>query len=203
MSQLQRESLHRLWLHRQSGMHGLLPLAGARNLFDTPHGPRSGTSAPRRSAAGCLLIAVCSMTTARKYELFEQELLNPLRGRKLTREEELVAGMILNASAAQPIGIKRLGRLLREAGSPASEREVKDIVRTLRKKHELPILSRRMKGGGLWWCENEEQMKEYVKHASKQPLDELHTLSRIVKANYPRLVGQLHLEDAAQTSDEC
>jgi hypothetical protein len=141
------------------------------------------------------------MSADLKHELFERELLNPLRGRNLTKEEKLVAGMILNATAAEPIGIKRLGRLLRESGSSVTERDVKDIVRTLRKKHELPILSRRKKGGGLWWCENEAQMKEYVVHASKQPLDELHTISRIVKANYPRLVGQLHLEDAA-TSDE-
>ena len=39
-------------------------------------------------------------------------------------------------------------------------------------------------------------MREYYKHASRQPLDELHTLSRIVKANYPLLVGQLTLQEA-------
>lgn len=133
------------------------------------------------------------MVAELKYELFEESLLNPLRGLKLTRDEEFIASMLLNATAAQPIGIKHLRRALQDAGSSLTEREVKDIVRTLRKRHELPILSRRKKGGGLWWCESEQQMKDYAEHARKQPLDELHTLSRIVKANYPRLAGQLSL----------
>jgi len=140
------------------------------------------------------------MSTELKHELFERELLNPLRGLQLTKEEELVASMILVATAAEPIGVKRLRRRLNEAGCRAGERDVKDIVRTLRKLHELPILSRRKKGGGFWWCENEAQMKEYYEHARRQPLDELHTLSRIVKANYPRLAGQLSLEDVSADS---
>jgi hypothetical protein len=140
------------------------------------------------------------MSADLKYELLEEELLNPLRGKKLARDEEFVATLLLDATEAQPIGVKRLRRALAEAGWPMTERWVKDIIRTLRKKHELPILSRRKKGGGFWWCENEEQMKEYVKHASRQPMDELHTLSRIVKANYPRLVGQLRLDEVSTAS---
>jgi hypothetical protein len=140
------------------------------------------------------------MSSQLKHELFELELLDPLRGLKLTKEEEFVAVMILHATAALPIGIKRLQRGLQDAGLGSTEREVKDIVRTLRKLHELPILSRRKKGGGLWWCESEEQMQDYYEHARRQPLDELHTLSRIVKANYPRLAGQLSLEDVSADS---
>ena len=131
-----------------------------------------------------------------KYELFERELIDPLHGKTLSKEEHLVASMILDATAKQPIGLKRLRRALVTAGYPMTERWVKDIIRTLRKKHELPILSRRNKGGGFWWCEDEQQMRDYYTHASKQPLDELHTLSRIVKANYPLLVGQLTLQEA-------
>jgi hypothetical protein len=131
-----------------------------------------------------------------KYEDLEREMLSPLRGLPLTRDELFVATMLLEATAAEPIGLKRLRRALQDAGLPMTERHVKDIVRTLRKRHELPIISRRQNGGGFWWCENEAQMKDYVTHARKQPLDELHTLSRIVKANYPRLAGQLSLEDA-------
>ncbi len=133
-----------------------------------------------------------------KYELFERVLINPLHGKNLSREEHLIASMILDATAAQPIGLKRLGRGLADADCAVTERTVKDIIRTLRKKHELPILSRRNKGGGFWWCEDEQQMRDYYKHASRQPLDELHTLSRIVKANYPVLVGQLTLQEVPQ-----
>ena len=142
------------------------------------------------------------MSAELKFELFEETLLNPLRGLQLTRAEAFVATLLLDATAANPIGIKRLRRALQDAGLLVPEREVKDIVRTLRKKHELPILSRRKKGGGLWWCENEAQMNEYYEHAKKQPMDELHTLSRIVKANYPRLAGQLTLQGADGSKQE-
>ena len=84
-----------------------------------------------------------------KYELFERALINPLHGKNLSREEHLVASMILDATAKQPIGLKRLRDALNEAAQRLDwdgakkkfgERDVKDIIRTLRKKHELPIL---------------------------------------------------------------
>src|SRR6266568_2507568 len=106
-----------------------------------------------------------------KYEDLERTMLNPLHGLQLTEAELFVATMLLEATAAQPIGIKRLSRALAGAGMPATERDVKDTVRTLRKKHELPIISRRNKNGGFWWCENEAQMKEYATRARKQPMD--------------------------------
>jgi hypothetical protein len=135
-----------------------------------------------------------------KFEDLEREMLNPLRGLPLTKDELFVATMLLEATAARPIGIKRLRRALHDAERPITERDVKDIIRSLRKKHELPIISRRANGSGFWWCENEAQMKEYATRARKQPMDELHTLSRIVKANYPRLAGQLSLEEIDGTS---
>lgn len=86
-----------------------------------------------------------------KFADLEREMLSPLRGLALTKDELFVATMLLEATAAQPIGIKHLRRALEEArGYGVIEREVKDIVRTLRKLHELPIISRRKKGGGLW-----------------------------------------------------
>src|ERR1044072_3417581 len=115
------------------------------------------------------------MSAEFKYDLFEEELLAPRRGKELTQQEQLVASMILDATAKKPIGLKRLRRALKLSGVAITERDLKDTIRTRRKKHELPILSRRNKGGGFWWCENEEQMRAYYKHASKQPLDELHT----------------------------
>jgi hypothetical protein len=138
-----------------------------------------------------------------KHERFEESLLNPLRGKALTTEESFVASMLLEATAKRTIGIKRLRDALNEAAGSRhwtggrtkyAERDVKNIIRTLRKKHELPILSRRKDGGGFWWCENEAQMQEYYTHARRQPMDELHTLSRIVKANYPALAGQLSMD---------
>ncbi|HKO43370.1 MAG TPA: hypothetical protein VJU84_08770 [Pyrinomonadaceae bacterium] len=138
------------------------------------------------------------MSAELKFGLFEQELLNPLSGHKLTPEEEFVANLLLDARATMPIGITRIRREAAkgERGFQISEREVKAIVRALRKDHGLPILSRRNKPSGYWWCGSEAEMKAYVERARSQPLDELHTLSKMVKQNYPALAGQLSLEDA-------
>jgi len=137
------------------------------------------------------------MSVDLKFELFEQELLNPLAGHKLTNEEEFVANLLLDATAKLPIGITRIRREAAkgERGFHISERGVKDIVRTLRKVHGLPILSRRNKPSGYWWCGSEAEMKEYCERARSQPMDELHTLSKMVKQNYPALAGQLTLEE--------
>lgn len=142
------------------------------------------------------------MSTQLKYGLFERELLNPLAGLKLTYEEEFVANLLLDATAKFPIGISRIrGEAIKgEKGFNVSERGVKDIVRTLRKEHGLPILSRRRKPSGYWWCGSEAEMKAYIDSARSQPLDELHTLSKMVKQNYPALAGQLSLEDARDGS---
>jgi hypothetical protein len=138
--------------------------------------------------------------TQLKYELFEEELLAPLRGHVLTPDEEFVASVLLDASSSQPIGINKIRRLNQDLRSTSiSDRRVKQIVRALKRNHEFPILSRRVprlnKPAGYWWCQSEEEMVDYYVRARRQPLDELTTLSRMVKANYPKLAGQLGLEE--------
>lgn len=151
------------------------------------------------------------MSAELKYQLFEQELLNPLRGHKLTPAEAFVADTLLDATSALPVGIAEIVRLNRKLRNhEISERAVKQIIRSLRKDHEFPILSRKSeqrrkhdkqgnviaaaKPAGYWWCHSEAEMVEWVTEFRKQPMDELHTLSRIVKANYPKLAGQLQLD---------
>ncbi len=153
------------------------------------------------------------MSAELKYELFEEEMLAPLRGHELTDDELFVASVLLDASSAQPIGIKAMLKTNRQRPAPTAEqlakgkrcrrlddRVVKDIIRELRKNHEFPILSRKFarpgKPAGYWWCGNEAEMEEFYYAFRKQPMDELHTLSRIVKANYPKLAGQLTLQEA-------
>jgi hypothetical protein len=150
-----------------------------------------------------------------KYELFEQELLAPSRGHVLSDDESLVAALLLDAASSRPIGIKHIVEVMnsrpRSTGRrKATDRVIKDIIRTLRKEHEFPILSRKFarpaerdksghliaeaKPAGYWWCASETEMEEFVVTFSKQPMDELHTLSRIVKANFPKLAGQLQMD---------
>lgn len=136
------------------------------------------------------------MSTQRKFGLFENELLNPLGDHSLSPAEEFVASLLLNATAQTPIGIKRIWReSVRAEGIPElNDRKVKAIVRLLKKHHGFPILSRRHAPAGYWWCASEAEMREYLEWARSQPLDELHTLSKMVKQNYPALAGQLSLD---------
>jgi hypothetical protein len=169
------------------------------------------------------------MNAELKHELFEAELLAPLRGHQLSEDESLIASLLLDASSERPIGIKHIVSVLnsrprRESADRSQDtgksrrrrmddRAVKDIIRTLRKDHEFPILSRKFARkaerdeagtvtrpatlAGYWYCQSETEMIDFIRDFQQQPLDELHTLSRIVKANYPKLTGQLTLHDAA------
>ncbi len=77
-----------------------------------------------------------------------------------------------------------------------NERMVKKVIRTLRKDHAFPILARKRKPTGYWWCNSVEEMEAFIESFRKQALDELHTLSRIVNHNYPALQGQLRFDEA-------
>ena len=138
-----------------------------------------------------------------KFTNFERELLNPLKGHRLTELEEYVASYLLTASSHQPIKIAQVIRAVRKEKQIAvSERTIKDIVRTLRKEHRFPILSRKKKPAGLWWCASADEMRVFIESFRKQALDELHTLSRIVNENYPEFEGQLSFDDVSDRSDE-
>jgi hypothetical protein len=138
------------------------------------------------------------MAAELKFKTFEQELLNPLRGHSLKPNEEFIANTLLDASSERPMTIKDLRQAMHENGlSAVSNRMVKRIVRSLRSEHGFPILSRRGEPAGFWWCSSAEEMEGFIKLFRSQAMDELHTLSKMVKQNYPQLAGQLSLEDAA------
>jgi hypothetical protein len=131
------------------------------------------------------------------FETFEAELLNPLSGHELADVERFVASLLLGARRDSPVGIKAIIQQVgRVKGFDLSERKVKGIIRSLRKDHAFPILASRQPPTGYWWCASAEEMTEFVESFKSQALDELHTLSKIVKHNYPALMGQLSLEDA-------
>jgi hypothetical protein len=130
-----------------------------------------------------------------KFETFEAELLNPLRGHELTDMERFVASLLLGAKRDFPIGIKAIiAQVRRVKGSNLSERRVKRIIRSLRKDHAFPILASRQPPTGYWWCAGVEEMEGFICSFKSQALDELHTLSKIVKNNYPALAGQLEFD---------
>jgi len=136
------------------------------------------------------------MSGVLKFEAFEHELLNPLRGHALTDHESFVANLLLDASSHRPLKIRDIREAMHQSGiSALSVRRVKQIVRALRKDHAFPILARRSEPAGFWWCASAAEMEAFIKVFRGQALDELHTLSKIVNENYPALAGQLRLEE--------
>lgn len=132
-------------------------------------------------------------------ETFEHELLNPLRGHDLSPLESFVASLLLDASAKKPLDNAALRRAVKtQMQFDCSVRFMKSIIRELRKGHAFPIVSRREKPAGYWWAASAEEMAAFIGVFRSQALDELHTLSRIVRENYPALAGQLRLEETNQ-----
>lgn len=118
---------------------------------------------------------------------------DPIRGLDLTALERLIANRIRSASAERPVQIRELTAEAERQRIRISARRVKDIVRTLRKDHQLPILARRERPFGYFWCSSVEEMKQFIETFSSQARDEFYTLGRVVRANYPELAGQLRL----------
>lgn len=127
-----------------------------------------------------------------KFTSFEEELLQPLRGHELTETEEFVASLLLTASTHRPYTGKEISEAVKSRfGKKLSQREVMDTIRQLRKEHDFPIVARRSKPPGYWWCGSAKEMEAFIEYVRKHTLDEMHTLSKIVKRHYPALAGQL------------
>lgn len=131
-----------------------------------------------------------------KFEQFEAAMISPLEGRDLSDLELFVASLLLRSTSAQPVPLARVRRLAQDSlDRKISERTVKGTIRTLRRDHKFPILARRSKPFGYWWCSSTDEMEEFVKSFKSQALDELKTISEIVKHNHPQLAGQLSLTE--------
>lgn len=130
-----------------------------------------------------------------KFILYESALVNPAGSRPLTVEEDIIIRRLLLATSQRPIRLVELiDHLYIQTGKHWSERQMKDAIRTLRREHAMPILSRRRPPAGLWWCSSADEMREFIATFQAQAIDELQTLRRIVHHNYPTLAGQLDLE---------
>ncbi len=132
------------------------------------------------------------------FEQFEQAIVSPLAGQELDPTESFIASLLLEASADKPMTSEYLIEAVRgQLGEKLSLRRFHNIIRNLRKNNRFPILSRRMKPAGYWWCGSIAEMNAFIEDFRSQAMDELHTLSRIVNKNYPALAGQMRFEDLA------
>lgn len=128
------------------------------------------------------------------FETFEQEMLDPLKGVELSEIELFVAGLILDARSEKPIKMAEIAlAAMHQRAVDLSDRQIRIIVRKLRREHGFPVLTRKGKPAGYWWGRTADEMSEFVEVWKAQYLDEAQTLSKMLKVNYPRLAGQMKL----------
>lgn len=128
------------------------------------------------------------------YEVFEDEMIDPLRGVEMTEAERYIAGLILDAVSERPIKqAEIITAVLQNLGYGVTERQVRHIVRNLRRMHGFPICTRKGAPAGYWWGRTEAELAEFVRVWQAQYLDEAQTLHMMLKTNYPRLAGQMKL----------
>jgi hypothetical protein len=129
------------------------------------------------------------------FEIYERELINPLHGHALSPLEQYVASLLLDASSEKPIGTTEIiAHVKLSLDLKITRRVLSEVVRTLRKAHTFPIMSRRKQPAGYWWCQGKDEMIEFIETFKSQARDEMHTIGVMVRANYPELAGQLRLE---------
>jgi hypothetical protein len=135
------------------------------------------------------------------FQVIEDAMMNPLEGRELTKLEAHIAVLLLDASSEKPIKTDEIiKRVSSDLSIELNFRELKKIIRSLRRNHAFPILTRRSKPAGYWWCQSIEEMKEFARLWQSQYFDEMITLSVILKTNYPKLAGQLRLPNVSTPS---
>lgn len=127
------------------------------------------------------------------YEVIEDELLAPIRGVEMTDVETLVATLLLRHTSEVPIKIAGVIAAAEARYFTLNDRQVKAIIRGFRRDRTFPICSRKSKPAGYWWGRTEAELEEFITSWKSQYLDEAKTLSLMIKANYPRLAGQLKL----------
>jgi hypothetical protein len=139
--------------------------------------------------------AINDLQTELPYATYEEAVMKPWSGMDMTQAEQFIAGKILAATSEAPIKqVQIIAAVNRELNCPITERQVRAIVRNLRRVHCFPICTRKGAPAGYWWGRTEEELAEFVKVWKAQFLDEATTLSIMLKKNYPRLAGQLRLD---------
>src|SRR5262245_50209424 len=110
----------------------------------------------------------------------------------LSETERFILELLRAATSEKPLRNEDIREaFLRQFHRGIGEREVKNIIQTLRQEHAYPILASRRRPAGYWFCKSAEEMKEWMEVFRSQALDELRTARRILKQHYPELAGQL------------
>lgn len=111
------------------------------------------------------------------------------QGRRVDGQAFEVARVLTHGHISAPLMIKVLAEHFN-----LSERKVKDIVRTLRREWLLPIGSLRQPPYGYYWILSPKDFLDWSRAYRSQAIDELATLHRLQRANFPELFGQGSLD---------
>lgn len=116
-----------------------------------------------------------------------------------TETEKLVIWLLKCATSDRPVTIAQIRERVRnDSTGVISEREVKQFVRDLRRDHGMPILARRGKNPGYFWCGSRQEMEDFVGSFKKQADDEMATVRKMVETNYPGLMDDFGSMAAAE-----
>jgi hypothetical protein len=108
-----------------------------------------------------------------------------------------VARLLIHATVETPISNFTLQGYLR-----STEREIKAAVRELRREWQLPIGSSRKPPTGYFWIETAAAFIEWSRVYRSQAIDELVTLYKLQRSNFPELAGQQSLHFIQQIEAE-
>lgn len=123
-------------------------------------------------SAAAIRLATCVWARVEKQQPVDAELFN-------------FARTLIHATVEKPISGYTL-----QAQFRTSEREIKDFVRTLRREWELPIGSLRKPPYGYFWISTTKDFLDWSRVYRAQAIDELVTLYRIERRNFPEVSGQ-------------
>jgi hypothetical protein len=108
-----------------------------------------------------------------------------------------VARLLIHATVENPLSNFTLQGYLR-----STEREIKAAVRELRREWLLPIGSSRRAPTGYFWIETAAAFIEWARVYRSQAIDELATLYKLQRANFPDLAGQESFKFVEAIEDE-
>jgi hypothetical protein len=108
-----------------------------------------------------------------------------------------VARLLIHATVDTPVSNFTLQGYLR-----STEREIKAAVRELRREWLLPIGSSRKAPTGYFWIEAAADFIGWARVYRSQAIDELGTLYKLQRANFPELAGQGSFRFVEAVADE-
>jgi hypothetical protein len=111
-----------------------------------------------------------------------------------TEIERYIVWLLKQASGERPVGIAQIQSWVKqELHEVIAGRSIKDYIRTLRREHGMPVLARRGTPSGYYLCKSRDEMKKFCEAYLSQARDEMETVRKILRNNYPSLLSEFEL----------